>query len=86
MFATAVDRLRAWSESNGKDGNATSHRKSDLLIRPIAVVEVLGHDRGEGILDAMIVIVVERSGFGRLLHEIPDLPSSYGAIIRRVLP
>jgi hypothetical protein len=34
----------------------------------------------------VIVIVVELGGFGRLFHEIPDLPSSYRAIIRPVLP
>jgi len=42
--------------------------------------------RGEGVLDAVLVIVVVRSGFGRLLHAIPDLPSSYWTIIRPVLP
>ena len=42
--------------------------------------------RGEGVLDAVIVIVVVRSGLGQLLHASPDLPSSYRAIIRPVLP
>jgi len=39
-----------------------------------------------GLFDAVLVIVVVGSGFGRLLHAIPDLPSSYWTIIRPVLP
>src|SRR5260370_859840 len=57
---------------------AAQRREAQVLRR----AQLLG--RRQGVLDAVLMVVAVRRGFGGLLHAVPDLPSWCQAIIRPV--